>query len=50
MNKQNLHKLDEIVEKKYNKKDKKKKKKMKVSGAGVKELQRIITQNMKHKT
>jgi hypothetical protein len=42
MVKQNLHIPAEEIEKKYLRKDEKKKKKMKVSGAGVKTLQRII--------
>ena len=43
----NLEKLQEEVEKKYEKKGKKKKKNMKVSGAGVKGLQRIIGKKAK---
>jgi hypothetical protein len=42
MDKQNLHKLQEEVEKKHKKREKKKKRPMKVSGAGVKRLQKII--------
>lgn len=42
MNKQNLDKLADEVEKRLNRREKKKKKKMKVSGASVKNLQRII--------
>jgi len=34
--------LDRAVEKRYKKKDKRKKRKMKVSGAGVKNLARIL--------
>ena len=42
MNKQNLQTEEEKLEKKHQKRDKKKKKNMKVSGAGVKKLQKII--------
>ncbi|MFH1428006.1 MAG: hypothetical protein ABIG60_05805 [Patescibacteria group bacterium] len=42
MNKQNINNLEIDLEKKYQKRDKRKKPKMKVSGAGVKELQKII--------
>lgn len=44
MNKQNHDKLQVEVEKKYAKRDKKKKVKMKVGGAKVKDLQRIISE------
>lgn len=40
MNKQNN--LQEEIEKKYAKKEKKKKRAMKISGSGVKKLQKII--------
>lgn len=42
MNRPNSIKLQDEVERKYEKKDNRKKKSMKVSGAGVKKLQRII--------
>ena len=46
MNKQNQNlstdELEKRVEKKYKKRDKKKKPKMKISGKGVKDLQKII--------
>lgn len=42
MNKQNLNGQQEKIENKYKKREKKKKKKMKVSGGGVKDLQKII--------
>lgn len=42
MVKQNLPLPAEEIEKKYRRKDEKKKKRMKVSGAGVKTLARII--------
>ncbi|MFH1823019.1 MAG: hypothetical protein ABH830_04960 [Patescibacteria group bacterium] len=42
MNKQNINNLEIDLEKKYQKRDKRKRPKMKVSGAGVKELQKII--------
>jgi len=42
MVKQNSPLTAEELEKKYRRKDEKKKKRMKVSGAGVKTLQRII--------
>jgi hypothetical protein len=42
MDKQNLNNLQEEVEKKYKKREKKKRRTMKVSGAGVKSLQKII--------
>lgn len=43
MHKQNLEGLHKEVEKRYRKKDKKKKPTMKVSGAKVRNLQKIIT-------
>lgn len=42
MNKQNINGLESAVIKKYQKKDKQKKVKMKISGASVKKLQKII--------
>lgn len=42
MNKQNSYDLEKEVEKKFKKKDKRKKSVMKVSGSGVRDLQRII--------
>ncbi len=42
MSRQNVDKTEEEMEKKYKKRDKRKSKKMKVSGAGVKKLVRII--------
>ncbi len=42
MNKQNLNETQEEVEKKYKKREKKKKRAMKVSGSGVRDLQKII--------
>jgi hypothetical protein len=42
MKKQNFNKLQDDVEKKYKKREKKKKRTMKVSGAGVRDLQKII--------
>ena len=42
-NKHNLDKLQEEVEEKYKKREKKRKPRMKVVGAGVKKLQRIIS-------
>ena len=42
MNKQNLNETQEEVEKKYKKREKKKKRTMKVSGLGVRDLQKII--------
>jgi len=42
MNKQNLDKLADEVEKSLVKRGRRKRKKMKVSGASVKKLQRII--------
>lgn len=42
MVKQNLRIPTDDIEKKYQRKDEKKKKRMKVSGAGVKALSRII--------
>lgn len=42
MNKQNINGLEKAVIKKYQKKDKRKKVKMKISGASVKKLQKII--------
>jgi len=42
MNKQNTNGLQEETEKKYKKREKKKKRAMRVSGVGVKGLQRII--------
>jgi DNA polymerase I-like protein with 3'-5' exonuclease and polymerase domains len=43
MDKQNNHSLEKEVEKKYKKREKRRKAKMKVSGAGVKRLQKIIS-------
>jgi len=45
MNKQNLNERQEEIEKRYEKRRNKKRKKMKVSGAKVKELRRIIGEN-----
>lgn len=42
MNKPNM---EEEIDKRFEKKNKKRKKKMKVSGAGVKKLQKIIRDN-----
>lgn len=42
MNKQNFFDIENETEKKYGRKDKKRKIKMKVSGAGVKKIQKII--------
>jgi hypothetical protein len=42
MNKQNINSLEKAVIKKYQKKDSRKKVKMKISGASVKKLQKII--------
>lgn len=42
MNKQNLNDLEKVIADKYKKKEKRKKARMKVSGAGVKNLQKII--------
>ncbi|MFC1678578.1 hypothetical protein ACFLZ9_02440 [Patescibacteria group bacterium] len=42
MNKPNINNIQDEVERKYNKRDKKQKLTMKVSGAKVKKLQRII--------
>ena len=42
MKKPNLEKLENEIIKKYSKKDKKGKTKMKVSGAGVKNIQKIL--------
>ena len=42
MNKQNLNKIQDEVEEKYKKKEKRKKSSMKVSGASIKNLQKII--------
>lgn len=47
MDKQNLNKLQEEVEKKHKKRENKRREKMKVSGAGVKGLQRIIIRKKK---
>ncbi|MFH1412796.1 MAG: hypothetical protein ABIG10_02095 [bacterium] len=44
MPKQNLNQVEHKIIKKYEKKDKRKRPKMKVSGANVKHLQRIIKQ------
>ena len=41
-NKRNFDKLQEEAEKKYKKREKNKKPKMRVSGAGVKKLQKLI--------
>ncbi|MFA4834392.1 MAG: hypothetical protein WC619_06205 [Patescibacteria group bacterium] len=46
MNKQNFENLEAEAEKRRKKRDKKKKKNMKVSGAGVKTLQKIIRDKM----
>ena len=45
MKKQNINNIEEKIEKIYKQRDKKKKLKMKVSGAGVKKLQKIISKN-----
>jgi len=45
MNKQNLSNIEKEVERKYERRDKRKKPKMKVSGSGVKRLQKIISRN-----
>lgn len=45
MNKQNINNIEEKIKKKYDKRDKKKKLKMKVSGASVKKLSKIISKN-----
>jgi len=42
MNKQNINNIEEKIEKKYKQRDKKKRLKMKVSGASVKKLSKII--------
>ncbi|MDP2830604.1 MAG: hypothetical protein Q8O21_00895 [bacterium] len=42
MNKQNINSLEKAVIEKYQKKDGRKKVKMKISGASVKKLQKII--------
>lgn len=42
MNKQNYSEIEKKIEKKYTKKEKAKKVKMKISGEGVKKLQKII--------
>jgi indole-3-glycerol phosphate synthase len=42
MNKQNLDKLEREMEKRQKLKEKRKRKRMKVSGGGVKKLQKII--------
>ena len=42
MNKQNYSELEQVLERKMLKKDKRKKKNMKVSGAGVRKLAKII--------
>ena len=47
MHKQNLEDLRKEVEKRYRKKDKKKKPTMKVSGASVRKLSKIITARSK---
>ena len=43
MKKQNLNSIEKETEKMYERREKKKKKRMKVSGAGVKGLQKIIS-------
>lgn len=48
MDKQNTDKLQEEAEKKHRKREKRRKAKMKVSGAGVKVLQRIISKKSKN--
>lgn len=42
MAKQNLNELEKELEKRLKKREKKKRTKMKISGAGVKQLQKII--------
>jgi len=42
MSKQNYNEIEKEIESRYVKKTKKKYKKMKVSGAGVKQLQKIV--------
>jgi hypothetical protein len=42
MSEQNLHTLAAEVEKRYKKKENRKKRKMKVTGAGVKDLAKLI--------
>jgi len=45
-NKQNLNIIQDEIEKKYKEKRKRKRKNMKVSGASVKKLQRIINKDL----
>jgi hypothetical protein len=47
MNKQNLINLEKDIEGKYTRKDKKKKQTMKISGASVRKLSKIITARSK---
>lgn len=47
MDKQKLDRLEEEVLKRKAQRDKKRKPRMKVSGAGVKNLQKILTQKIK---
>ena len=47
MNKQNLHNIEQEIHRKYEKIDKKKKVKMKISGASVKNLSKIIIKKSK---
>ena len=42
MNKPNLERVEKEIEKKYKKREKKQKPAMKVSGAGVKKIQKLI--------
>ena len=47
MNRQNLDAMEKKIEKKHKRREKRRKAKMKVSGAGVKRLQRIIIRKEK---
>lgn len=47
MRKQNLKDIEKEIEKKFEKKAKRKTKKMKISGAGVKQLQKILRNKRK---